>query len=152
MLKRKMVVLVVALGILGITVPAGALWLPPNFGSPVFPAVYTQIYADTDFLTEPWAHWIYRGTFQGGVRHRFVLVVPRNVDFDIKIFDENENLVASGTKGRGEDEVVYLTPAWTGRFTIVVYSYSGRGWYTLRVYRRTILEFRPPVVRPGPIW
>ena len=126
---RKVAAIVLALGLSGVAVPAFAIRLPTSY------ATYVQIYSDTDCLVGSGDYWYYHGTFQGGVTYKFVLVVPFGCDFDIKIFDENGNLVAQGTRSGSQDEVVYLTPLWTGPFTIKVYSYSGGGWYTLKVYR-----------------
>jgi len=45
-------------------------------------------------------------------------------------------LVDSGTNGTGQDESVYFTANRAGKYYIKVYSYSGRGNYTLRIKRR----------------
>lgn len=123
MLKRKTVVLLVVLAAMAISAVA--------YGSN-----YVKIYEDTDWLNGSGDYWDYAGTFAGGRTYVFQLFVPWNADFDIKIYDEHGLLVASGTNGRGETETVYITPRWTGRFTIKVSSYSGSGEYTLKVYRR----------------
>jgi hypothetical protein len=135
MLKRKAVVLLVVLAALGVTVPTFAIQRlnqPLTYAAPV----YLKIYEDTDWLNGSGDYWNYNGTLSGGVTYKFELIVPWNADFDIKIYDENGNLVASGTNGTGDDEMVYITPAWTGPFTIRVFSYSSNGWYTLKVYRK----------------
>ena len=131
--RRVAAIGMLALGLSGLAVPGFALINP--LGWPTTYATYVQIYSDTDYLAYSGDYWYYHGTLQGGVTYKFVLVVPFGCDFDIKIFDENGNLVASGTRSGSQDEVVYITPLWTGPFTIKVYSYSGSGWYTLRVYR-----------------
>jgi len=92
------------------------------------------IYEDTDYLLGSGDYWIYTGTLEGGTTYKFVLLVPDRADFDIEIYDEEGNLVASGILAGSEDEVVYLTPLWTQTYTIVVYSFSGSGSYTLRLY------------------
>jgi len=126
MLKRKAVVLLVVLAAIATTVPAVA------YGSSC-----VKFYEDTDWLNGSGDYWDYTGTLSGGRTYAFQLIVPWNADFDIKIYDQNGHLVASGTNGTGDDETVYITPAWTGRFTFRVFSYSGRGWYTLKVYRKS---------------
>ena len=97
---------------------------------------FTLVYDDTDWLSGSSDSWTYRGTLSGGVRYKFQLIVPFGADFDIKIYDENGNLVAKGTKTGSADETVYITPRWTGPFRIVVYSYTGSGFYTLKLYKK----------------
>ena len=135
MFKRKAAVLLVVLAALVVTVPTFAIQRlnqPLTYTS----SVYREIYEDTDWLNGPGDYWDYGATLSGGRTYKFQLIVPWGSDFDIKIYDENGHLVASGTNGTGENETVYVTPAWTGHFTIRVFSYSGSGWYTLKVYRK----------------
>lgn len=75
-------------------------------------------------------------TLEGGVTYSFDLLVPWGSDFDMKVYDENGNLVGSGRNGRGEREEVFITPAWTGEFEIKVYYYGGTsGNYDLQLWR-----------------
>jgi len=135
-MRKATLLALAALGIMGATTPAMAIRLDPTFWV-VDPApVYVLIYRDSDWLCGRGDTWVYRGTFEGLTTYKFVLVVPPGADFDIKIYDENGNLVASGTANGSTDEVVYLTPLWTGPFRIEVYSYSGCGFYTLKVYKQ----------------
>ncbi|MBS3788964.1 hypothetical protein KGY77_11185 [Candidatus Bipolaricaulota bacterium] len=75
-------------------------------------------------------------TLEGGVTYSFDLIVRWGSDFDIKVYDENGNLVGSGTNGRGEDEEVFVTPSWTGTFEVKVYYYAGTSTnYDLQLWR-----------------
>lgn len=132
-MKKAGLVAMTVLGIVGAAFPAMAISFPfVDFPSPT----YILIYEDTDWLDRSTTSWTYEGTLRGGVTYKFVLIVPPGADFDIKIYDENGNLVEEGTKPGDADEEVYLTPLWTGPFTIVVYRFSGSGFYTLKVYRQ----------------
>jgi hypothetical protein len=77
----------------------------------------------------------YSTTLRGGVTYRIVLRVPWGPDFDMAVYDENGNRVGSRTRGGSCDEIVTITLLWTGRFFIRVWSFSGRGCYTLELYR-----------------
>ena len=77
---------------------------------------------------------IYEETLRGGQRYKITLSGPWGADFDILVFDENENLVTKSV-GLTSDEVVFITPRWTGPFFIVVMSYDGWGTYTVKLYR-----------------
>lgn len=78
-----------------------------------------------------------------GVSYRVTLTVPWNADFDVKVYyDGNGNgiaesweLVGSGTLGIGRNESVYFKATRSGRYHIKVYSYSGSGFYTVKVAR-----------------
>jgi len=135
MLKRSLLVLSVVVVVATILVPASGSILSSSFQLGDVDT-YLLTYDDTDWLSGPGRSWTYRGTFVGGVRYKFRLDVPFGADFDIKIYDENGNLVAKGTKVGSADETVFITPRWTGPFRIVVYSYSGSGFYTLKLYKR----------------
>jgi len=78
---------------------------------------------------------IYEETLRGGQRYKITLSGPWSADFDILVFDENENLVERST-GVTSDEIVYVNPRWTGPFYIVVVSYDGWGSFTLKLYRK----------------
>ena len=136
---RRLLVAVGVLGILGI--PALALSLP----TPVFytPCVWTTIYTDTDYLAFSGDFVSYRGTFYGGVTYRVEVAVPGGADFDVYVYRVVTDIygnttyiqVASGTLPGSANEMVYFTPSSTGTYVIKVVSYSGSGWYTLRVSR-----------------
>jgi hypothetical protein len=76
--------------------------------------------------------------------YRLTLSVPWSGDFDVKIYrDDNHNntldgwdpLILSATfgwVGVNEDVTFRLSP---DTYFIKVYSYTGSGWYTLKVYR-----------------
>jgi hypothetical protein len=55
-----------------------------------------------------------------------------DVDFDLKIFDENGNLVAQDTSA-DPDALCLITPAWTGPFRLWVESARGVGSYNISV-------------------
>jgi len=139
MLKRTLSVLLVVVAVAAVAIPASAVGFNPNpvgLGSLLDTGPFIVVYADTDYLLCAGDSWTYRGTLRGGESYKFQLVVPWDANFDIKIYDENNNLVGSGTKARGADESVTITPAWTGPFRIVVYSCSGGGQYTLKMLKR----------------
>jgi hypothetical protein len=136
MLRRNVLVSSVVVALLAIAIPAAAVSLSTPAFSPVPTSPFVLVYQDSDWLSGPGDSWTYRGTLSRGVMYKFQLTVPWNTDFDIKIYDGNGNLVAIGAKTLGADETVYVTPAWTGSFRIVVYSYSGHGFYTLKMLRR----------------
>ena len=54
------------------------------------------------------------------------------VDFDLYIYDENDNLIASDDTDLA-DAFCTLTPKWTGPFNIFVKAASGGGGYTITV-------------------
>ncbi|HEU4759716.1 MAG TPA: hypothetical protein VFT91_07010 [Dehalococcoidia bacterium] len=55
-----------------------------------------------------------------------------SVDFDLKVFDENSNLVAQDIS-TDSDALCFITPAWTGPFRLVVESARGLSTYRIRV-------------------
>lgn len=59
----------------------------------------------------------------------FVMRVPSNVDYDVKVFNSSGTQVASGTAGTGATESF---SAWlpAGHYYIKVYPYSGSDVYT----------------------
>ena len=77
---------------------------------------------------------IYVETLRGGQSYGITLTGPWSADFDILVFDENENLITKSV-GLTSEEVVYVNPLWTGPFFIVVMSYEGQGSYTVKLYR-----------------
>lgn len=144
MLKRKLAVLLVVIGAMGIAVPVCGLNLDTLFGlyEPwrSFPiagsSTYILVDQENGRLSGRGDFDVHVVSLQGGRRYKLTLSVPKDADFDLYVFDENVNEVASGTRGRGVTEVVYVTPRWTGPFFIAVRSHSGSGFYTLKLYRK----------------
>ena len=129
MLKRKLVVLfavMTVMGIMSISLPAGATT-----------TAYPIIAQTTDRLNYTGDYEWYSITLRGGRAHKITLVGPSWADFDIKVYDENFNLVGHSEEGRGYVDTINITPSWTGTFYIKVLSYSGSGSFTLRIRRRT---------------
>lgn len=80
---------------------------------------------------------LFEVSLYAGRSYRITMSVPAWADFDIRVYDENENLVATGVEGQGETERVYITPAWTGPFYLRANSYDGdTGGYTIRLWRK----------------
>lgn len=105
-------------------------WATQTITSDYFPIAET-----TDSMYPGNVDW-FSVRLEGGVSYSIDLIVPWNSDFEIKVFDENGNLVGSGTRGTGENEEVFITPRWTGEFEVKVYYYGGSsGAYKLRLYR-----------------
>jgi len=137
MSKRKTLVLVagvillLGVGIQGLAVYIGDPdWLLPAVDS--YPYLLTERTSTIAYITD---QDYFTMTLQGGVSYKITLSVPWWADFDIAVFDEDVNLVAISQNGEGENEVVYITPAWTGPFYIVVYTYDGdTGSYTMQVW------------------
>lgn len=77
--------------------------------------------------------WVVRVTLRAGVTYQISIACSSHCDFDLYVFDENENLVGASWNGRGSNDVVTIRPRWTGPFYIVVHGYSGCGFCTLRV-------------------
>ena len=130
MLKRKLVVLLAVVVIMGIAIPAVALNLPITTNSS-----YTYVSRGTGWLSGSGRSHIFTTTLHGGRRYKITLSGPWNADFDLYLYDGNGNRVASST-GNGSGETVYITPAWTGRFYIKVVSYRGGGSFTVKLYKR----------------
>ena len=59
--------------------------------------------------------------------------IEEDVDFDIKVFDEN-NIVVESDLDPDSDAEVELIPAWTGDFTIVVSMVRGASKYSIVVW------------------
>lgn len=131
MLKRKLVVLLAVVVVMGIAIPTFAIYLPITT-SPS----YTYLASGTGWLSGSGSSHIFTTTLYGNVRYKITLSGPWSADFDLYLYDENGNQVASST-GNGSGEAVYITPAWTGRFYIKVVSYRGSGSFTVRLYRRS---------------
>ena len=123
MLKRKLAVLLVVLGIMGIL----------SSSLPVSASSYSIVGKRTATLICTGAYDVFITILQAGVRYRISTTVPSWADFDLYVFDENLNLVGCSTLGQGETDAVYITPGWTGRFYIAVKSYYGSGSFTVRL-------------------
>ena len=130
MLKRKLVVLLAVVVVMGITIPTFAITFPVTTSSS-----YTYVASGTGWLSGSGSSHVFTTTLYGGRRYKITLSGPWNADFDLYLYDGNGNQVASST-GNGSSETVYITPAWTGRFYIKVVSYRGGGSFTVRLYRR----------------
>lgn len=134
MMKRSLVALAMVAAVLGAGIPALAQTCTTcctvSLGSPWY-----RIASTTGSLSWGGARY-YTTTLYAGVTYQIVLRVPWGVDFDMVVYDENNNVVGRSTRGGDCDEIVTVTPRWTGTFTIKVYSHSGSGWFTLQLYRR----------------
>ena len=74
----------------------------------------------------------------GGLSYKLTLSVPAWADFDILVMDRDQNIVGVGILGRGETEVVFITPRYTGSFLVGIGSSNGAtGNFTLKLWRRT---------------
>lgn len=144
MLKRKLVVLLVVIGITGVAIPVCGLNLDGLFGlyEPwrSFPiagsSTYVLVDQENGRLSGRGDFDVHVVSLQEGRRYKLTLSVPWDADFDLWLFDENGNLVKSGTSDQGSSETIYITPRWTGPFVIAVKSYSGSGSYTIKLYRQ----------------
>jgi len=134
--KTQVMMAVLVLGVLAGAV--GAVGQLPGLGTStqiVIPSSEYRFLGEAEgWLSGDGNFDIYEQTLTGGRRYKFTLTGPWSADFDILIFDENENLVAKSV-GVTSEEVVYITPLWRGPFYIAVVSYDGRGSYVLRLYR-----------------
>jgi hypothetical protein len=75
----------------------------------------------------------YDVTFEGDITyHIYVAPVDPRADFDLYVFDENENLIDSDDDV-DSDALCVVTPRWTGPFDIVVACDSGVSSYGLFV-------------------
>jgi len=140
--KTQVLVAVVLMGLLVGAVGAFGAIIGPGPGpgllgttSLVLPDPYQFVGRVSGWLTSDGDFDIYEETLRGGQRYKITLSGPQSADFDILVFDENENLVTKSV-GLTSDEVVYVTPRWTGPFFIVVMSYDGSGSYTMKLYRQ----------------
>jgi hypothetical protein len=136
-MKRNLAVCVVAAVVAcGLGVAAWGIHLP---SFPVLPVSSPQYYLVTqraDGVAFSGDYDWFEVTLVGGAYYKISLSVPWSADIDISIYDENNNLVGSGTAGRGQSETVYISPIWTGPFFIKVQSHSGSGSYTLSLWKR----------------
>ena len=60
----------------------------------------------------------------GGEYCEFAIVGDGTTDLDLYIYDENYNLIGSGTS-YSDIEIVGFTPRWTGTFIIEVHNLDG---------------------------
>ena len=129
MFNRKTAVLVAVLALvaIGSAIPAMALGLTSE---------YTLIGSRTERLSGSGSSMIFEATLTGGRNYKITLSGPWSADFDLLIYDENGNRVATGD-GVTCDEILYVTPIWTGTFYFKVVSYRGSGTFTLRLYRKS---------------
>ncbi|MCX9013723.1 MAG: DNRLRE domain-containing protein [Candidatus Methanoperedens sp.] len=58
---------------------------------------------------------------------------PSGVDFDLKLYDSNNNLKASSTLGTGSTDSVSFVADSSGDWRVRIYQYSGSGTYSLSV-------------------
>jgi hypothetical protein len=85
------------------------------------------------------------GTISAGADEFFEVVLTANrahriyvraedvgVDFDLRVYDENRNLIDQDVT-YSPDAYCVVTPRWTGRFWLAVTAASGIGRYTLIV-------------------
>lgn len=79
---------------------------------------------DSGSIEDPEEKVHYDIRFEQGKRYKFLLEVPQYVDLDIKVYDQEGNLVAAGINSEGLDERVLFIPAQPGLFDIYVYYYS----------------------------
>jgi len=124
--KAAAALAVLALMVVGSTITALAV--------PATVSQYRFLGDRTGWLPRSGEFDVFVQTLRGGQDYKITLSGPAYADFDILVFDENENLVARST-GRTSQEAVYITPRWTGPFYIAVASYSGHGSYTLKIFR-----------------
>lgn len=94
------------------------------------------------------ANDVYRKRLLQGRRYRVLLEVPRRKDFDVFIWEPRTleiwqcwslgtpcRLVASGVRGRGEDELVVFRARRTGTYYLHVNAWFSRGSYRLAIRR-----------------
>lgn len=62
---------------------------------------------------------VYRLTFQGGRVARLLVLGDGDTDLDLRVYDQNGNLVASDLDFTDQC-VVEFTPRWTGEFTVEI--------------------------------
>lgn len=122
MLKRKLVVLLAVVAAIGIAIPALA--------SPG----WDYLDSESDWLMWTGDYSLFSVTLGGDEQYMITLSGLLGTDFDLYLYDEDGNLVASSTD-YGSDETVYITPAWTGTFYVKVVSYNGSGPFTITLYR-----------------
>lgn len=64
--------------------------------------------------------------------HVYVRPVEIGVDFDLRVLDENGNVVQQDTS-TAADAHCAITPAWTGPFRLIVNSVRGMSAYQIEV-------------------
>lgn len=136
-MKKKLLTLMVVLGVLTVSLPAWGISFinPPDDSFPTLPE-WVKIDQQSDRIDYPGDVDRFQVTLSGNTSYRITLEVPWYADFDMKLYDENGNLVGSSTQGEGQTEVIYITPRWTGPFYIKVYSYDGdTGSYTIELWK-----------------
>ncbi len=99
-----------------LTASVGAMFTTPSVASadPVGGSIvksYTVEARSTDTLTV---------TLRGGETTRIRLSGDGDTCLELRVYDENGNLVASDTVGLGDDREVFVRPKWTGKFSIKV--------------------------------
>lgn len=72
------------------------------------------------YTAKPNTNEVYNPTFYGGESVRIRVSGDGDTPLELRIYDENGNLVASDTAGFGDDRGVVFTPKWTGKFTVKV--------------------------------
>jgi len=131
-MSKRLVTAAVVLGLLsGVAMSALGSWC--------------LVYSDSDCLNWQGDYWYYRLEMHSGDSYKFVLSgIPFYADFDMKFwFNSNRDSTLSSSElewtqnsgGNGDDEVHTYTATFSGSYILKVYSYSGTGCYSLRVYR-----------------
>jgi hypothetical protein len=73
----------------------------------------------------------YSVILKGNVTYRVYVQPDRSgVDFDLKIYDENENLI-EWDEDPASSAMCLITPKWTGPFMVAVISYAGTSSYRI---------------------
>jgi len=131
-MSKRLVTAAVVLGLLGgVAMSALGSWC--------------LVYSDSDCLNWQGDYWYYRLEMHSGDSYKFALSgIPFYADFDMKFwFNSNRDSTLSSSElewtqnsgGNGDDEVHTYTATFSGLYILKVYSYSGTGCYSLRVYR-----------------
>lgn len=63
---------------------------------------------------------VYNVKLRGGEQTRIRISGDGDTCLELRVYDENGNLVASDTQGFGDDRGVLITPKWTGMFTVKI--------------------------------
>jgi hypothetical protein len=75
----------------------------------------------------------YNVLLRAGVTYRIYVRPDRSgVDFDLQIYDENNNLV-QWDEDPDSDAICLVTPVWTGPFRIMVISSAGTSSYNVLI-------------------
>ena len=139
MTKRLALFLVVAGLLAGVAVSAAA-------------GRWSLIYSDSDYLNGSGDYWDYTMTLQTGQKYWFLLTdLPWDSDFDMRCWrdsDHDRHYDATGERVwyandgfYGDDESYTWTPTASASsqsstpYVLRVYSFDGRGWYSLHVYK-----------------